>query len=119
MKNLVLFSLAICFPFILACASLNKIHFDISQINSDGLVGLGDGLHSVSYEFCIPAQEKFLKEVQAIAPTVQFSHSRGRIGCQHNQYLCIVDTHHPQWRETLLRLAKLSYIERIEQTFWE
>jgi hypothetical protein len=110
--------LLIALPFLLAC-EYSKITFDLSQIDESGLIGTGSGKHSLSYEFCIPRGQKFLEEVLAIAPEVQHYTSPGRIGCRKEQYLCIGNTHNPQWREILLQLANLSYIERINQTFWE
>lgn len=99
---------------------LEKITFDISAISAEGLIGPPNGLRSVSYEFCIPAQEQSLKEVQAIDPSIKYyANSPGRIGCHGNQYLCIGDTHNPQWKEILLSIAGLDYVERIDQFYGE
>ncbi|MEB3310680.1 MAG: hypothetical protein VKJ02_10640 [Snowella sp.] len=100
-----------------ATNSINKITFDLSAISPEGLIGPPNGLRSVSYEFCIPAQRKTVKQVQAIDPTVQYSRSRGRIGCQPNQYLCIGHTHQANWKEVLFNLAQLEYVKKIDQ-FW-
>jgi hypothetical protein len=94
-----------------------KITFDLSAISPEGLIGNQQSLRSVGYEFCIPAQADTLKAVKAIDPTVQFSRSRGRIGCQRNQYLCIGETHQPDWKTVLLKLAELDYVKRIDR-FW-
>lgn len=96
---------------------MDKITFDLSAISPKGLIGPPNGLRSVSYEFCIPAQRETIKQVQAIDATVQYSRSRGRIGCQPNQYLCIGHTHQNHWREVLLNLAKLDYVKKIDR-FW-
>lgn len=98
---------------------LQKINFDLSQISPAGLIGPPDGLRSLSYEFCIPATEKHLNEVRSINPAIQISRSRGRIGCTKDQYLCIGETHTPQWREVLMAIAKLDYVQRIDQFFGE
>ncbi len=98
---------------------LQKINFDLSQISPDGLIGPPNGLRSLSYEFCIPATEKHLNEVRSINSAIQISRSPGRIGCTKNQYLCIGETHTPQWREILLAIAKLDYVQRIDQFFGE
>jgi hypothetical protein len=45
--------------------------------------------------------------------------SRGRIGCTGDQYLCVGSTHQPGFRAVLARLARLPYIDRIEQSFGE
>ena len=95
---------------------LEKITFDITAISPEGLIGPPNGLRSVSYEFCIPAREQSLKEVQAIDPTIKYyANSPGRIGCHNDQYLCIGDTHNPQWKAILLSIAGLNYVERIDQ----
>jgi len=95
----------------------DKITFDLSAISPEGLIGDKNSLRSVGYEFCIPAQPDTRKEVKAIDPTVQFSRSRGRIGCQNHQYLCIGETHQPEWKAVLLKLAELDYVKKIDQ-FW-
>ncbi len=101
-------------------ANLRKITFDISQISPEGLIGSPDSLRSLGYEFCIPAQAQYLTEVQNRDRTIQYyANSPGRIGCQKGQYLCIGNTHHPDWKDTLIRLANLPYIERIDQFFAE
>lgn len=98
----------------------NKIAFDLSQIRPDGLTGPPDGLVSVSYEFCIPKNPELVKEVLAIDPAVQLAaEAPGRIGCGDSEYLCLGDTHKPNWREILKRIASLDYVTRIERTHWE
>lgn len=97
-----------------------KITFDLSQISTDGLIGEAGSIRSLSYEFCIPATDRHLADVQAIDPTIQhFAHSRGRIGCTRGQYLCIGNTHQPNWHEKLLAIADLGYVDRIDQVVWE
>lgn len=95
-----------------------KITFDFSTLSEDGLTTPPSGVQSISYEFCIPATASHWAEVQTVDPTAQrFLHSKGRIGCRGDQYLCIGNTHQPQWRTVLLSLARLDYIERIDR-FW-
>ncbi|HEY9624406.1 MAG TPA: hypothetical protein V6C78_28885, partial [Crinalium sp.] len=99
-----------------AVRASEKITFDISHVSPDGVAGG----RSLSYEFCIPATDEHLAEVLAIDPTIyHFRHSRGRIGCQRNQYLCIGSTHNQQWREILLAIARLDYVQRIDEFFGE
>ena len=100
-------------------AALKKIGFDISKINDDGLSGPTGGQTSVAYEFCIPADEKLLKEVRSIDPLVEKSGGRGRVGCSPNQWLCLSATHQKDWKKKLLGLARLPYVKRIEQVFYE
>ena len=96
-----------------------KIRFDLVKIGADGLVGPADGKRSLMYEFCIPAEDRYLKEVQAIDPSLQYSRSRGRIGCTQAQYLVIGDTHNPQWRERLMAITRLEYVKQINEFFGE
>jgi hypothetical protein len=101
-------------------SALDKINFDISGISSEGLVGPPDGLRAISYEFCIPANDRALAEVQAIEPNIEYySRIRGRIGCRNDQYLCIGNTHNPRWKEILLSIARLEYVEKINQFYGE
>jgi hypothetical protein len=101
-------------------AAMQKIRFDLSILNDDGLYGPPDGLRSLHYEFCIPATDMHVAEVSAIDPSVEIMRgSRGRIGCADDQFLCVGSTHQPGFREVLTGLAGLPYIERIEQWFGE
>ncbi|MGL5033255.1 MAG: hypothetical protein ACRC6M_05580, partial [Microcystaceae cyanobacterium] len=70
-----------------ASLSSPKITFDLSPISEAGLIGEKNGLRAVSYEFCIPATSEALTEIQSIDLTIQYSQSRGRIGCHKDQYL--------------------------------
>jgi hypothetical protein len=98
----------------------NKITFDLSVISADGLMGASDSLRAIDYEFCIPADEQLLGEILAIDPKIQsYPHSRGRIGCNHEQYLCISNTHNPRWKDILQSITKLDYVKKITQTDWE
>ncbi|QKD84567.1 hypothetical protein HPC62_22395 [Thermoleptolyngbya sichuanensis A183] len=127
-----------------ALASLSKISFDLSQVSPEGLVGPADGGRSLRYEFCIPRSAKHQAEVQALNvnraachiaqrsgakhqaevqalnPAIEFyPHSPGRIRCSAAQILCMGETHSPNWRETLLNLAQLDYVERIDEFYGE
>lgn len=106
-----------------SCAQQNnssKIHFDLSQIDSEGLWGEADGKVAVDYEFCIPADPALQAEVMAIDTTVSLMKgSRGRIGCTEGQWLCVGSTHQPNYKKVLEKLAALDYVERIERTFYE
>ncbi len=101
-------------------AIMKKITFDISEISPEGLSGESNSLRAVSYEFCIPANDEYLTEIQGLNPEINYySQSRGRIGCNSNQYLCIGDTHNPRWKEILISIASLDYVERIERFYGE
>ncbi|WP_461535891.1 hypothetical protein [Spongorhabdus nitratireducens] len=98
----------------------SKIRFDLAILDDAGLYGPGDGLRSLSYEFCIPADEKHMDEVLKIDPTlVVFKHSRGRIGCTSKQYLCIGNTFQEDFASVLEELSNKHYIKSIEQSFFE
>lgn len=97
-----------------------KITFDLSRISADGLMRDDNAIRSLSYEFCIPATTTALAEVQAIDPTIHhFPNSAGRIGCTGDEYLCIGNTHQPEWRSVLLAIARLNYVEQIDEFFGE
>ncbi|MCB0549149.1 MAG: hypothetical protein KDD19_16340 [Phaeodactylibacter sp.] len=98
---------------------LQKIRFDLSQLDEAGLIGPKDGKVALDYEFCIPRQEQYRKEVEGIDPSLKVQTARGRIGCGSDQYLCLGNTHQENFREILYRLAKLDYVEKIERAFFE
>ena len=100
-------------------SNLHKITFDISMISSEGLIGNSDSLRSLSYQFCIPKNQKSLARIKQIDPEISCSSSKGRIDCKENQYLCIGETYKPNWQEILIAIANLDYVERIDQFFAE
>ncbi|HIK46258.1 MAG TPA: hypothetical protein IGR64_15465 [Leptolyngbyaceae cyanobacterium M65_K2018_010] len=103
-----------------ASNALDKINFDLNELDDNGLYGPPDGLRSLDYEFCIPEGEVYAQAVKAIDPSLNFyPHSRGRIGCTDGQVLAIGNTHQPNAQDILLELANLDYIERIEPVVWE
>ena len=100
-------------------SDLQKIRFDLSQLDDKGLRGPEGGKTALDYEFCIPRDEALRREVEGIDPTLVVQTAAGRIGCSPEQYLCIGNTHQARFRAVLYRLAALSYVDRIEQAFWE
>lgn len=97
--------------------AMNKITFDLDEIDENGLIGPADGKRSVAYEFCVPDNVAMLDEVRAIDPSLQCTlGSPGRIRCARDQYLCIGEG---GTRETLLKLASLDYIARIDPFYGE
>lgn len=46
-----------------------KVAFDLSRLDADGLEGPADGKRSLSYEFCIPAHVNTARQVMYIDPT--------------------------------------------------
>lgn len=117
--------LCIC-VFIASCRTLSdnnqkqaraKIHFNLNEIDENGLIGPETGKHSVAYEFCIPLENTKRKEVAKIDSSVQFyANSRGRVGCGESFYLCIGEG---ATKEVLLKLARLDYILSIEPFYGE
>lgn len=100
-------------------AAAAKIRFDLSALNAVGLYGPPDGLRALSYEFCIPDRPDSLAEVRGIDASVRAQRARGRIGCLDGELLCVGNTHQRGYREVLVALAKLPYVARIEQAFFE
>jgi hypothetical protein len=98
----------------------SKITFDLGQLSEAGLYGPPAGLRALDYEFCIPADSTLEAQVKAIDPTiVVFTGSKGRIGCTEEEYLCIGNTHQPDFKNVLHKLASLPYVKQIKQCFFE
>ena len=99
-------------------AVIDKIGFDLDQLDDSGLYGPADGKRSLSYEFCVPNNLAAIATVQNIDPTLMmYPQSPGRIGCDEAEVLAIGETHQPNYRDVLINLASLEMIDRIEQ-FW-
>jgi hypothetical protein len=104
----------------LNAAQRDKIALDLSTLDERGLRGPPNGLRSMSYEFCIPANERHAAEVQRIDPTLELMRgSRGRIGCTKDQYLCVGHTRQKDYRQVIERLAGLDYTSRIVESTFE
>ena len=94
-----------------------KIQFDYSAIDEQGL---RNGEVAVDYEFCIPASEAILQELLNIDSSIRvMKSSKGRIGCTNQQWLCINTTHTQDWKRKLNAIASLSFVEKIQETFYE
>lgn len=97
-----------------------KIGFDINTIDKEGLVGEPDAKVALNYEFCIPANNKYVNEIRQIDSSLQIhKKSKGRISCSKVEWLCIGSSHQEYARIKLQRLAELPYIKRIERTYFE
>ena len=97
----------------------SKIKFDLTQLDKDGLSGPDDGKRSISYEFCIPDNKINRDKVKKIDKSIQFTKAMGRSMCGKNQILCLGNTHQPNAVKVLERLSKLTYIEKITETYFE
>ena len=97
----------------------SKIKFDLTQLDKDGLSGPDDGKRSISYEFCIPDNKINRDKVKKIDISIQFTKAMGRSMCGKNQILCLGNTHQPNSVKVLERLSKLTYIEKITETYFE
>ena len=96
---------------------LKKIAFDVEQTDERGL---RHNSSYVDYEFCIPHHDSILAIVQQIEPDVRvMKGSRGRVGCTNSEWLCIVNTHDPEWKNKLFALASQPFITRIAEVFYE
>jgi hypothetical protein len=97
-----------------------KIKIDLQKTDENGLNGPADGKVSITYEYCIPAQKKYWRAVKKIDPSAQkMPGSRGRVGCDAEQWLIMGNTHQKNHRYILFQLASLPYVKRIEEVFWE
>lgn len=100
-------------------AFAGKLAFDLSSLDAAGLYGPADGLRALHYEFCIPDRRYAIARVRAIDASVEMHRSPGRIGCRADQLLCLGSTHQHGYREVLEGLARLDFVERIEQSHFE
>lgn len=97
-----------------------KIGFDLNALDKEGLIGPPDGKVAVSYEFCVPANDRYLNQVKQIDPSLKFhKKSKGRIACSKVEWLCIGNTHQEYARMKLQQLAELEFVKRIERCYFE
>ena len=97
-----------------------KIDFDMNTIDKAGLIGPPNGKVALSYEFCIPAEDKYVQEVQQIDPSLRINKiAKGRVGCSKVEWLCIGNTHQEAAKKKIQQLAELSYVKRIQRAYFE
>lgn len=97
-----------------------KIRFPLDAIRPDGLRGPPDGLTSLAYEFCVPADAGVYRELLQIDPGLSIQPAAsGRIGCLDSQSLVIGDTGQSGWKDTLETLSRLDYVEEIRECHFE
>jgi hypothetical protein len=99
----------------------SKIMLKLEDFNDEGLRERPKGeFSSTSYEFCIPASDEAAAEVMAIDPTAGIlKTSKGRSGCSDKEWLVISSTRQSNFKKVILKLASLSYVRKITETFWE
>lgn len=98
-----------------------KINFSLSEFTDNGMrrQALGEGM-AINYEFCIPGDDKTMKEVMAIDPTAKIhKDSKGRSACSEREWLVIGASHQDNFKEVIKKLAALEYVRQINETFWE
>lgn len=114
------------FAVVLACVSSialagpGIVELDLGRLDASGLYGRRDGRRALDYEYCIPEGQPYRDLVSAIDPSARFHRgSRGRIGCEAGQVLVLGNTHQPGYRQILLDLAELPFVERIVEAVFE
>lgn len=99
-------------------AAEKKMNFEFSQLDKNGLKK-GKGT-SLAFEFCVPNEEAKINQIKAIDETIKIYHSsKGRIGCEKNEVLCIGETAEKDYKKILIELTKLPYVKSINESFFE
>jgi len=97
-----------------------KLDFDLAELDENGRIGPPGAKVAVSYELCVPNDQKLVDEVRSIDPSIAIhADSRGRIGCSPMEVLCLGSTRQRGFREVLERLCGLPYVRQIERTWFE
>jgi len=103
-----------------AVTQMPTIAFDLDRLDADGLAGPPDGKVAISYEFRIPDTPENRAAVKAIDPEIGITAGPpGRVNAGPGFALCSGSTHTPRHREVLLALARLPFVERIAECFFE
>lgn len=89
-------------------------------LDDAGLTGPADGKVSLDYEFCIPLDEQYRREVREVDSEIYCRRGPGmRIGCDADQYACLGNTGYQDYRRILCELSAKDYVTRIDRTWWE
>ena len=89
-----------------------KIRFDLSKISELGLAG--PPLHAVRYRFCFPADGAYAEQIQGIDATATILRDPSP-ACGAGQWQATGSTHQAGFRQVLLNLAGLPYVESIQE----
>ena len=105
---------------ILLCCShkMEKINFDISQLDENGLIGNQLSKVSLAYEFCIPKNKQTLNEINNIDSNIKILKCPGRSRCSNNQYLCVGETNQ-DYKQVLGKISSLPYVTEINRCYYE
>ena len=97
-----------------------KIGFDINALDKEGLVGEPGEKVAIDYEFCIPAETRYMNEILKIDSSIRVQKkAKGRIACSKTEWLCLGNTHQEYSRRKIQLIAELSFIKRIERSYFE
>ena len=97
-----------------------KIGFDINALDKEGLVGEPGGKVAIDYEFCIPAETRYMNEILKIDPSIRVQKkAKGRIACSKTEWLCLGNNHQEYSRRKIQLIAEFSFIKRIERSYFE
>jgi hypothetical protein len=98
-----------------------KIGFNLEEIDANGMITLPkEGKTFLNYEFCIPRENQYLKEIQGINQNIKCHRGpRGRIGCTDEEYLCVGSANLKNFKNTLCNLSRRTFIKHIDRAFYE
>ena len=88
-----------------------KITFDLTGIDEQGLIGPSDGKVLIAYIFRIPNERSKRKELVSIDPSLRVFKRNGE-----DHYTCIGEGGNPA---LLIRLARLPYVKKIDRFYGE
>jgi hypothetical protein len=100
-----------------APTGLDKIRFDLKNVDVNGLEGPPAGKREIAYQFCVPNTEAKRLEIAELDPTARFeSEAAGRAGCTADEILVHARTGAPNWRGRMEAVAALPYVKSIRRT---
>jgi len=129
--SLQLLSIVFVFSLTISCSSsensnyqiencnIEKIKFDLTDIDNRGLIGELDNKVALDFEFCIPNKPEIIKEVLAINASLKTQKSKGRSNCNEQSILVIGNTYNKDFKKLLCKISQLEYVKEINQTYWE
>jgi len=105
------------FTLTLCDTELPKVTFDITQLDVNGHYGPPDGKRALDYVFCIPNLQS-VQTVKDIEPELQCTLDKHGNHCGSSTQYCIGTTN-ANWNTVLRAIGQLSYVDKIDQMFWE
>ena len=97
---------------------LQKIGFDLTQFDDEGLLNTNEGKRSIIYEYCIPRAQQAVSMLSTIdfSIEVKTDTSGSKVSCNSDEALALGSSHQDSFKAIVVKIASLPFVRKIEQS---